>query len=480
MEILTLIVDRFLVAVESHLQTIKHTPSTTIKRQKIRPPKSSKSYSSLFVADRKSHDGCVTAKDFDEFWAPPEPGYLARGCQFKVAITPEASDEENEECQEDNEMPAEEQRFRLGLSRRRSESILSPPRSPFNRTPNYIPSKNKPRLYRPLNYPTITSVPKSKPISFESNNKDNIEDRLKDLLLSPAYETEYQRPSNYSIGLRQTREAEKAEEGRRRAKQRRLVRCKPSRPLVQYLDKNWENAVNNAHREPSEDKVITKAIKGTELRRDDFRKLLEPRSWLNDEVINAYLEWIEDAANNAAAAADDPKHSGEAKPAPKFIAHNTFFYNTLLKKGPAQTLRLMGRKGAPGTKFLDVDSMFVPICKASHWTIGVVRPVAKTIEYFDSMGGSPRQFENLMRNWLEVQLGKAYIADEWKMVGTECARQTNGYDCGVFLCSNALCVALGLDTFCYAESDMTLQRRNIAAVLLNRGFHGDWAWSDRL
>jgi hypothetical protein len=39
-----------------------------------------------------------------------------------------------------------------------------------------------------------------------------------------------------------------------------------------------------------------------------------------------------------------------------------------------------------------------------------------------------------------------------------------------------LCVALGLDTECYDEREMTLQRENIAAVLINKGFNGDFAW----
>jgi sentrin-specific protease 1 len=123
---------------------------------------------------------------------------------------------------------------------------------------------------------------------------------------------------------------------------------------------------------------------------------------------------------------------------------------------------------------LEVDSVFVPICKGAHWTVGAVRPVAKTIEYFDSMGGNGQQFTDLMRKWLAFQLGDAYIEEEWKVPRTACARQTNGYDCGVFVCTNAFCIALGLDTSCYAENDMTQQRRNIAAVLINRGFTGDF------
>jgi Ulp1 family protease len=259
------------------------------------------------------------------------------------------------------------------------------------------------------------------------------------------------------------------------AKERRLSRRRPLKPLIHPLDNKWEEKVSAAQYEPSHTKVLTTAIKGTELRRKDFSTLLGSRSWLNDEIINAYLEWIEEAANKAAIA--EAKATGEpTSEVPKFIAHNSFFYETLVNKGPNQTERLMRRKKAPGKSFMQVDTMFVPICKNSHWTVGVVRPVAKTIEYFDSMGGGGHNFIQLMRRWLKVQLGDAYIEDEWKVPRTGCAAQTNGYDCGVFVCTNSFCVAFGLDTSCYTEPDMTQQRRNIAAILLNRGFNGDFEW----
>ena len=95
------------------------------------------------------------------------------------------------------------------------------------------------------------------------------------------------------------------------------------------------------------------------------------------------------------------------------------------------------------------------------------------------MGGNPQSFIKLMREWLKFQLGEKYVEDEWSTPRTACAHQSNGYDCGVFVCTNAFCVALGLDTSCYDECDMPQQRRNIAAVLINRGFIGDFAWNEK-
>jgi len=261
----------------------------------------------------------------------------------------------------------------------------------------------------------------------------------------------------------------------RKAKELRLSRRRPVKPLVQPLNTEWEGLVYDAEHTNSQYQVITTAMEGTELRLKDFRTLLGRHAWLNDEIINSYIEWIVQAANEDAAATDQAL--GEpASTVPKFIAHNSFFYENLKKKGPQSTERLMKRKKVPGKELLKVDSVFVPICSGAHWTIGVVRPVAKTIEYFDSMGGRPSMFFSQMRAWLEYQLGSSYKVDEWTEPRTACAHQSNGYDCGVFVCTNAFCVAMGLDTSCYEERDMIQQRRNIAAVLLNRGFRGDFAW----
>ncbi|EPE25772.1 Cysteine proteinase [Glarea lozoyensis ATCC 20868] len=258
------------------------------------------------------------------------------------------------------------------------------------------------------------------------------------------------------------------------AKQRRLMRRWPQKALVAPLEPEWERKVEQVLSRRGE--VIATTMKGIEIYQDSFERLIRAQQWLNDETINTYLEWVVKAGNQAAA--DDMRITGEAPSMiPKFIAHNSFFYTILLKEGPARSERIMKRLKVPGISLLEVDTVFVPVNNGSHWTLGVVRPIARTIEYFDSMGGSPTKFVGVMKEWLQTALGKAYKESEWSVPSTKSARQTNGYDCGVFVCTNAFCVAFGLDTSCYEEKDMTQQRKNIAAVLMNRGFEGPFAWA---
>jgi sentrin-specific protease 1 len=421
------------------------------------------------------YKGCETDEEIqrrnDDFFSPPELWPLNASSKFASARIPEDSDVSSDEEKGAQYLP----------SPRPSDEPMSP-RMPKSRTATRHPDLS-PRFAPESTLAKLPQTPESLANSQSPEADDgDISKRLEGLLVTPADDQEQELGLNVSSLVRRRQEKEakaRREEEKEKAildaKARRLSRRNPLRPLVQPLSEKWEDRVRTAQRERGSQRVLVTAIRGTELAAKDFATLLGHRSWLNDEIINAYLEWIEDAANKAAVA--EAKASGEpASDVPKFIAQNSFFYNNLVKKGPQQSERLMKRKKAPGKSFMLVDTMFVPVNNGAHWTVGVVRPVAKTIEYFDSLGGSDRFFVNHMRKWLQFQLGDAYREDEWTVPGTGCAIQSNSWDCGVFVCTNSFCVAFGLDTSCYIEPDMIQQRRNIAAVLLNRGFVGDFEW----
>jgi len=420
---------------------------------------------------------CVTEDDakkrINDFFAPPDP--FGPAPRMKPAMqylrTPESEASSDEE---------DEYSIRRRCSQDTSTSghiLMAPYLSPAPSPTLSTTSQKQATLPRTPDIPHIT-----KPRAL-SHGEFDITKQLEGLLVTP--EEDHNPRFHLSTSARaqfekqaNERKVQKRAAAIRATRERRLVRRYPAQRLVNDLSKYWDESVTNAAYERNQQRVLAKAIRGTELHNKDFQTLLWPRAWLNDEIINAYLEWIEDAANKAANA--EAKEAGERpSDVPKFIAHNSFFYSTIVdpQKGPKQTERLMKRKKAPGKSFMQVDSMFVPINKGAHWTVAVIRPVAKTIEYFDSMGGSGHQVIDHMRKWLQFQFGSAYVEAEWTVPRTRCAVQNNGYDCGVFVCTNSLCVALGLDTFCYTESDMTQQRKNIAAILINRGFVGDFTWN---
>jgi hypothetical protein len=261
----------------------------------------------------------------------------------------------------------------------------------------------------------------------------------------------------------------RAEEAERKARANRRM---PKEKLVKPLNKEWEAKIEDALSR-GDNVSLTTTIQGTDLRRKDFMTVLGERSWLNDEIINAYLEWIVDYSNKKAG--KDGRNA-----IPKVVAHNSFFYKNIATQGPQSVSRWMKRKKAEGKKMLEVETVLIPVNNASHWTIIVVSPKERTVEYLDSFSGASKVFIDNTKAWLAAELGGDWHEDEWRVLNTRSAAQLNGFDCGVFCITNAECVAGGVATDSYDWADMASQRLRIAAVLLNRGFGGSLVPAEEL
>ncbi|KAI9650882.1 hypothetical protein NHQ30_000917 [Ciborinia camelliae] len=445
------------VVANDHTQTAeaREDVSTAIKRQKNKSKGRAHRTNSSQQRDRINMDETESLSEeelrarADAQWIPPAFGAPTKRVEREVIVISDDEDDVEEE---------------------RPKSIadlLRSPRSPKSPTVRLQPMKLQRRT------PAI-------------QDGSSLHERLADLLNLDDDKEDKTERSPFAISTRaqekirrdaEARKLKEKQEKIRIAKERRLTRRDPSNRLIHELESKWENTIREAldRARKNANLPITKSQGGTPLHFKDFGTLLGKTAWLNDEIINTYIEWVVEAANEFAEA--EAKAFGEpVGKVPKFIAHNSFFYENLDKKGPSSTQRLMNRKKAPGVSLLQVDTVFVPICRGSHWTVGVVRPMARTIEYFDSLQGSSDKFIKLMRGWLKFQLGADYKEEEWKTPNTGCTIQMNGFDCGVFVCTNALCVALGVNTDCYNGADMAIMRRNIAALLINEGFQGDFAW----
>ena len=255
---------------------------------------------------------------------------------------------------------------------------------------------------------------------------------------------------------------EEAEELARRARGGRRM---PSTNFIQPLSEEWERKIQQAMSK-GDHATLTTLSDGTPLRKKDFATVLGSRAWLNDEAINGYLEWITEHANEKAG-------RNTRSTVPKVVCQSSFFYKKISTEGPRSVARWMKRKRAAGKSLLEVDTLLIPVNSSSHWTLIVVSPKTRALEYLDSFGGPNDEFIHNTKAWLAVELGDAWREDDWSVLPTQSACQYNGWDCGVFAITNAECVAGGISTTSYDASHMAAQRRRIAAVLLNRGFGGD-------
>ncbi|KHN97832.1 sentrin/SUMO-specific protease [Metarhizium album ARSEF 1941] len=244
----------------------------------------------------------------------------------------------------------------------------------------------------------------------------------------------------------------------------------PKQPLVSPLSDHWlERTQGTLHKSPKT--TLAKTADGINLRRHDFATVVKATEWLNDEIVNGCLNWLDQCINSASGIKDIKKNTR------KCLAMSSFFFKYLRENGFNKSEKTLRRHGVEKKNFLQVDTILLPVCERSHWTLLVIRPSKRTVAHMDSLnpGGSSPTYINLVLKWLQYILEETFVEDEWKVAQHEAPRQTNGYDCGVHTVTNGMCIALGLNPIdSYATRDMPQQRLRLAGMLLNGGFKGDF------
>ncbi|KAM3292077.1 hypothetical protein ACQJBY_036163 [Aegilops geniculata] len=165
-----------------------------------------------------------------------------------------------------------------------------------------------------------------------------------------------------------------------------------------------------------------------EVSREKFR-CLRPHGWLNDEVINLYLELL--------------KERGMREPKRFLKCHffNTFFYKKLAcgKTGyDYKSVKRWTTSRKLGYELIECDKIFVPVHQNVHWCLAIINMKAKTVQYLDSLGGDDlRVYEMLARyivDEVKDKSDKEIDISSWTKESIDCIPlQENGWDCGMFM-----------------------------------------------
>ncbi|KAJ5620342.1 cysteine proteinase [Penicillium lagena] len=209
------------------------------------------------------------------------------------------------------------------------------------------------------------------------------------------------------------------------------------------------------------------SLSGDPISRRDIATCVTPLEWLNDEIINAYIALIIDYLRGSTG------HTGR-QDQPRYHAFNSFFYSSLRDKGYQGVRRWANRAKIGGERLLEVDTVFVPVHQSSHWTLLVVRPGERTVEYFDSLGARGAAQFKVIKEWLRGELGARFDEEEWTLLPSRSSSQDNGSDCGAFLLSNAKAIAIGIDPRAFGAADINMLRKKIVAELINGGLRDEF------
>jgi len=174
--------------------------------------------------------------------------------------------------------------------------------------------------------------------------------------------------------------------------------------------------------------------------------------YLDDEIVNRYL--------NHCLTREDENISSNLSGRKRSHFFSSFFVQRMFdEKNSDPNLRgqynymnvKSWSKKVHGKDIFNMKYIFVPIHKdGNHWTLAVIDMEKKCIQYYDSCAGdknAAKHGSKIMDSLL------AYVADEYKYKGskggqemnvskwelincstTASPQQTNGYDCGLFLC----------------------------------------------
>ncbi|GAA6086704.1 sentrin-specific protease 2 [Tachysurus ichikawai] len=207
-----------------------------------------------------------------------------------------------------------------------------------------------------------------------------------------------------------------------------------------------------AHRDP--DLILSSAFKLRITQRD--LATLQESCWLNDEVINFYL--------NLVMARTEQEACGR-----KVYCFSTFFFPKLHGGGHAAVRRW--------TKAVDLflyDFILIPLHLGVHWSLAVVDFRAKSVRSYDSMGQRHDDICNMILMYIkeecEVKKGKGVEILKWTVTSlraTEVPQQKNGSDCGVFVCKYADYIARGRP-FTFRQCHMPYFRKVMIWEILNQ------------
>jgi hypothetical protein len=201
---------------------------------------------------------------------------------------------------------------------------------------------------------------------------------------------------------------------------------------------------------------------------------LRPRAWLNDVVINVYLQLLIQQDDQIRQFADDDRD-------PSFC-FDSHFYNNLVQMHHADlsvqnvydySKAEKWSQKTPTKKLFDLHRLFIPInYTEDHWACAVVDFEKRSIKYLNSYGthdGTETILQNLLR-FLSDEHRKernSKLPDSWRIENDiRVPQQENSYDCGVYCCAFVDLLLNGHPLDVVTPTDIDVYRERIALALI--------------
>jgi sentrin-specific protease 1 len=212
-----------------------------------------------------------------------------------------------------------------------------------------------------------------------------------------------------------------------------------------------------------EDEVV--ADKFNIVLRTTHMKCLRKGKWLNDEVINFFMQLLNERGKRQLADIYLPETCKL-----KYHCFPTWFAVHLSGTYSYKSVRTWSR-GAK-IKIMGLQKLLFPVhVNRSHWTCCVVDVEHHKIEYYDSLGGRNDDLMANVRRYVQDEAAENGIPhlnmDDWENVAhEEIPTQANDYDCGMFVLKYMDYITEGL-VITFNQGNIEYFRKRVANELAN-------------
>ncbi|KAF9533707.1 hypothetical protein CPB83DRAFT_939663 [Crepidotus variabilis] len=221
-----------------------------------------------------------------------------------------------------------------------------------------------------------------------------------------------------------------------------------------------------------EQKGIITTVNKIPIQRADFRRL-KPGKWLNDELINAYMQLIQTRADSASRPYDFGFRISPLRPTEfkhNILCLSSFVIQKLIALGYAEGKL---RSWTKNHNIFSLDRLLFPINHSNvHWTAASINFVEKRIESYDSSDNTYHARFKILRQYLDAEHWdkrfQPFDFEGWtNYTHPNQPLQNNGCDCGVFTCVTLEALARGEDDLIFDQSNMPYFRKRMGFEILN-------------
>lgn len=212
--------------------------------------------------------------------------------------------------------------------------------------------------------------------------------------------------------------------------------------------------------EKEEEEVLAK-IGNIDLKWKHLR-LLRPRTWINDDIVDCYFTLLQERADRFAASWEWRRSFlvgnqglpdvladmvGDYLNSPGLACRfmSSFLITKMLNSGYQEVKRWSTLSGGKivGDR---LDMVFFPVFMGLHWRLGVINFRDKRFEYYNSLRicaaerGFMKRVLKKLRTYVEGEADGNVNLEGWRdkvMSSDDIPQQDNAYDCGVFMCKYA-------------------------------------------